>query len=767
VNLSRRFRFRILGLCLSLAVVEAPAHAGDLIPARLRELTASTARPETWVRLRNYAQSQSDPEWSGWAYFLVGYQEYAGGRYAEGAQDLARAAQSGFALADYAALYQATALSRAGRAPDAARLLQDFPRLYPHSHLQNRALTLRAESLMSAQQAQQAVEALAGQPIIQEQPAVALLFAQACLQSHRRQEAVRAFQAVYYHFPASEQAKAAGEALERLRVQLGSEYPVPDDELKVARAEGLLDAGQYADALKVYADLLAEQPASPDVPRWRLGQARCLVRLHRSADGLQALFTPFASPELDARRMELLVQFHIQQADTQAITDDLARLAASDPKSPAYADALSAVGMFYYRQLNWQEAAGAYQRLFESFPQSERRREDYWRLGWCDYLLHDPRAAGVFSQYLASYPDSPRAPAALYWLARIQQDQGDIAEARALFALLTRRFVHSYYAPQAAARLAALRAPAGAVTGPGDSAAAPLAAAMISVVAPPVPPVGLACLAASPPAPARPALILQELDLTDVEGQFLRAALDEDHPPAELRLLLAEDYAARDNPAGALFAALHAAPDYSRLEFSDLPKEVWDFLYPRTYWSLIERQARLNNLDPYLVLGLVRQESGFNAKALSVANARGLMQLLPQTAARSTRYSRMRYAARRLYDPAYNVQAGCAYLAQLLKEFDDKPELAVAAYNAGDFRVKDWLNKSSITDPGLFLESIPISATRTYTELVLRDAAVYRELMSGTPRFAPCTAAPAQPAIATGTPASVASVAPTPGASRH
>ena len=65
---------------------------------------------ETWPRLRSYAQSQTDPEWSGWAYFLAGYQEYEGQRYSEAAQDLAQAAQSGFSLADYAVFYQASAL---------------------------------------------------------------------------------------------------------------------------------------------------------------------------------------------------------------------------------------------------------------------------------------------------------------------------------------------------------------------------------------------------------------------------------------------------------------------------------------------------------------------------------------------------------------------------------------------------------------------------------------------------------------------------------
>jgi len=137
-------------------------------------------------------------------------------------------------------------------------------------------------------------------------------------------------------------------------------------------------------------------------------------------------------------------------------------------------------------------------------------------------------------------------------------------------------------------------------------------------------------------------------------------------------------------------------------------------------------------------MGLVRQESAFDKSALSNANARGLMQLLPETAAHSTRRSRTRSATRRLNDPNYNVRSGCAYLAGLLKEFDGRPELAMAAYNAGDFRVKDWLSKYSFRDSTTFLESVPIPATRTYVELVLRDAAIYRVLISGSPHFAEC-----------------------------
>jgi len=723
--------------------VQGRARAADLLPAGLRNLAASATRRETWARLRSYAQSQSDPEWSGWAYFLVGYQEYEGQRFSEAAQDLAQAAQSGFSLADYAVFYQASALSPSSRPQDAAAALADFAGRFPHSHLRYQALALRASALMDAQQAQQAVDALSAEPETRKQPPLALLLGQACVQAHHQMDAATAFQEVYYNFPNSPQAKAAADALSPLRKQLGIAYPDPDVGLRRTRAEALSKAGRYADALKEFGALLKDEPASPMVPYWQLGEGRCLLRLHRSADALQALFTHFAPPDLEAQRLVLLVQAHAQQADAPAITQDLAQLEASFALYPAYADALSAAGIFYYRQLNWQEAARAYRRLYELFPQNDHLREDGWRLAWCDYLLADPKTADVIMQYLMWFPDSPRVPAALYWLGRIQEQQGALIEARALYALLSNRFVHSYYAPQAAARLAAIHEKQGSLTGPTDSAAAPLASALIPVLAPPVIPPGLACLSSAPNAAARPALILQALELKNLEEDFLKAALATDNPPAELRLLLAEIYAAQDNAAGALFGALKTAPSYAEMEFSDLPREVWDFLYPQAYWKLIERQARLNKLDPYLVMGLVRQESAFNPRALSVANARGLMQILPETAAHSTRPSRTRSAARRLNDPTYNVQVGCAYLAKLFKDFDARPELALAAYNAGDFRVKEWVTKSPFPDPGESLESIPIPATRTYVELVLRDAEIYRQLLSGSPHFAECS--PAQP----------------------
>ena len=158
MNLLRQPSVRAFCLCVFLAVMPGAATAMDLPPAGLRTLAVHNTQPEAWARLRSYAKTQTDPEWSGWAFFLAGYQEYQGKIYAQSALDLAHAAKSGFSLSDYAVFYQASALRAANQAQDAATALQDFSTRFPHSPLQSQALTLRVTALLSIQQAQAAID---------------------------------------------------------------------------------------------------------------------------------------------------------------------------------------------------------------------------------------------------------------------------------------------------------------------------------------------------------------------------------------------------------------------------------------------------------------------------------------------------------------------------------------------------------------------------------------------------------------------------------
>jgi soluble lytic murein transglycosylase len=240
-----------------------------------------------------------------------------------------------------------------------------------------------------------------------------------------------------------------------------------------------------------------------------------------------------------------------------------------------------------------------------------------------------------------------------------------------------------------------------------------------------------------PPSEAlRPFLTLKSLGLSDLAEQYLLGVLEGSSNSADLRLALSRLHAEEKKPALALLDARRTVPRASEYEFSELPEEIWQRLYPQEFLPLVKRHARANRLDPALVLGLIRQESAFDPRATSVANARGLMQILPQTV--SSRKRGRAQAARRLYDPAYNVRFGTRHLAGLLKSFGNSPEPALAAYHAGESRVRDWVSKHSFQEPAEFLETIPIPATRAYVEALLRDVGIYQDLLKRSAKFARC-----------------------------
>jgi soluble lytic murein transglycosylase len=128
-----------------------------------------------------------------------------------------------------------------------------------------------------------------------------------------------------------------------------------------------------------------------------------------------------------------------------------------------------------------------------------------------------------------------------------------------------------------------------------------------------------------------------------------------------------------------------------------------------------------------LVTGIMRQESAFQSDAVSRAGAVGLMQVLPKTAPQLARRLRISYTRARLFDPDFNLQLGTLYVSDLLAQFGT-PEAALAAYNAGEDRVKLWQAERTYADPLEFAESIPFGETRDYVQIVMRNADIYRIL---------------------------------------
>ncbi len=164
-------------------------------------------------------------------------------------------------------------------------------------------------------------------------------------------------------------------------------------------------------------------------------------------------------------------------------------------------------------------------------------------------------------------------------------------------------------------------------------------------------------------------------------------------------------------------------------------REEWDIFYPLTNWNEIKLWARNRQLDPFQVAGLIRQESVFNPRAKSHADAYGLMQLLIPTArATAKKYgTSASITSETLFQPALNIELGTAYMRDQLSKYGRLEYMAVA-YNAGPGRVPQW-QASLPFEIDEFVEAIPFKETKGYVQGVIRNSAQYRRLYDENGKF--------------------------------
>ncbi len=151
--------------------------------------------------------------------------------------------------------------------------------------------------------------------------------------------------------------------------------------------------------------------------------------------------------------------------------------------------------------------------------------------------------------------------------------------------------------------------------------------------------------------------------------------------------------------------------------------------YPVKYQEYVEKYAEEYGLDEMLVYSVIRCESSFDPNARSGAGACGLMQLMPTTAKWfAENKEKIEYSEALLFQPEYNIRLGCAYLRYLNGRFDGNLGSVLAAYNAGEGIVRQWLNSSLYSQDGQNLSAIPYPETENYVEKVQDTYAAYISL---------------------------------------
>jgi len=430
-----------------------------------------------------------------------------------------------------------------------------------------------------------------------------------------------------------------------------------------------------------------------------------------------------AAGEANAQRLYLRGEIARNNNNDSAVEQNLARMRQEAATSPWFEQALLSAANMYLLSKDYDHAIDAFRELQQRFPAGSRASYANWKASWLTYRQgRTENAKTDFENQVAWYPDRPEVPAALYWRARIAEDEHDYAMARSWYTKLAGRFHNYYYGYLGRERLANL---------PAAQTHIALAQDAILARIPAVRPAGPEALELEAPPNqlrAEKSRLLVNAGLTEFAIRELQA--EQGGQGARWATLqIARIHQDSGQNHRAIQFLKKALPGYYSVDLPALPRPYWEILFPRAYWTDVQRQSLANALDPYLVASLIRQESEFNPGAVSHANAYGLMQLLPKVGKSEAKTAHIKkFSTASLLVPSTNIQLGTHYFKLMVTQFNGQVEYALAAYNAGSNRVDSWLASGKYRDIPEFVESIPFTETREYVQAIVRNAKVYERL---------------------------------------
>jgi peptidoglycan lytic transglycosylase len=662
------------------------------------------------------------------ARLVAGLYAQAAGDAARAAEMLGAAASPGGALEDWRLYLLAASAATAGQRDQAqaayARLISECPGspLRPVAYLDAATLAdRRGEPRLALALVDEAHAAGLGGATIGKLDALAWKVGRALADEQAEREAARR---LLVEAPLSSDARDAATVLRSVGALggIGGDGRIDWDRLLspgevVRRAQTFLDQSHLPAALSTL-DGLPEADRDFD---WHLLKAQALIQARRGEEALALLdgVTPAAAPQ----RASLEWQRALAAAATVAARGRQAlpaggrrqrleeahrhlanavQLHAEAPFSPTalralYRDFLDA-GLF--------DAALDVLRVLRRLEPADTTGTAYlWERGWSEYRGGDHAAAvDTWTALDAIYPEQHDAQRGRYWRARALETLGQPRRALALYRdLVVGSDTDDFYRRRALARLG---------QGPVEGEALARGAAG--------------------PWPAAPSLqrakLLSDLGLDELalkELELVAAAA----PPRELLALRAMVLCRKGDRRDSLALLREAFPALGGANQASIPEEVLRAYYPLDFADAIHAGAAASGLPPYLIAGIIRQESAFDPRAQSRVGARGLMQLMPQTARDMARQVGIRFRPASLDDPGVSVRLGSRYFRQLLDGFGGNVELALASYNGGPNRIRRlWQQAGPTAQLDDFVENLGLEESRDYVKRILVLADSYRQL---------------------------------------
>ena len=408
--------------------------------------------PAAYAGVESYARAHTKEDAGALAWLVVGYAHVLDHEYAKAIDPLNRAKPRAGDLGDYVAYYLGICYLQAGRQAEGMAALANFSGTYPDSLLIRDANVNYATALLNEGRAAEAAE-LIEKRRTPTRADVELALGRAYVALGQSAKAVDTLANLYYSMPASSEADAANAELKKL----------PSTPATIAqrrmRAGLLVKAKRYDDAVAEYRELVIHG-APEDRAGAQLDLADALHRAGRNREAKAEIANlSGATADQNAQRLYILGEVAWASSENDAFYQHVDQLRQTAPTSPWLEAALLSAANLHLVHHERDQAMESFRELQQHFPNGAKAAYAHWKVTWL--TLRDGRkdeAKHLLEEQIELYPASNEAPNALYWRARLAEEDGEHAMARAFYAKLADRYRNYYYAVLGRARMNSLPA---------------------------------------------------------------------------------------------------------------------------------------------------------------------------------------------------------------------------------------------------------------------------------------------------------------------
>ena len=496
--------------------------------------------------------------------------------------------------------------------------------------------------------------------------------------------------------------------------------------IMVKCADILFKYRQYNLAEDLYREIIKTFPEAKDIAEVYYKRARALYYkkdYEQVIDQCNEIILKFSPSDIVIKTHYLLSNSLLTSGEHYFALDKYKKIIEQYPETYYARESYLRMAECYFQLGESEKGISQWRQLINRYPNSDQAMTTWWNLAR-HYTKNNnfSEALEAYRELSERFSKSRLGDDALYWRGKTLQEMGLEDEANSIYEKLLNDYPLSYYAERIIEQIEDVNY-----------------RWLLPVVS-----------------------VSEKKDFTDLEG-FLEK-YDKINEKGQLFLLKAEllgEVSFYQEAIIELMGALNYNPGnifllfrlsdlyqenkdyYSSLNYSEiifnylqdnypleeLPLELWEHLYPAYFEDMIRGYALKYEIDPLLVLAMIREESRFNSWNESVAGARGLMQIIFSTGEWIAQKLNLEdFNDEMLFSPEVNINLGCWYIGYLKERFSNDTALIISGYNAGPGITAKWLEKYDRSDLDNFVENIPYSETREHIKKVTKSYQMYKRL---------------------------------------